>query len=66
MESTVDQEHLASVIRQVRARKAQAVPAAKSNWCDIIGTAPGDDLDREAAELGKVWREEEGTEGQED
>jgi hypothetical protein len=59
MESTVNPDPLATLIREARSRKQVVIPAAKSGWRALLGTSPGDEMDREAAELGKEWRRSE-------
>ena len=53
-------EELMALIREVQARKAKNPPVAKPTWREIIGTSPGDELDREAARIGEGWRRSEG------
>jgi len=55
----VDDE-LMALIREVPARQAKYPPLAKQTWQEIIGTSPGDELDREAARIGEEWRRSEG------
>lgn len=59
MESTVDPDPLAALIREVRSRKQVVMTAAKTGWHALMGTSTGDEMDREAAALGKEWRKTE-------
>jgi len=53
-------EELIALIREVQARTAKNPPVAKQTWQEIIGTSPGDQLDREAARIGEEWCRREG------
>ena len=48
------------VVREVQARKKLNPPVANPDWVNIVGTSPGDELDREAALYGEEWRRSEG------
>ncbi len=39
--------------------EAKAKPVAKATWLEAIGTARGDEMDREAARLGAEYRAEQ-------
>ena len=60
MNTVPEDEQLQTVIREVQARKKTNPPVAKPTWVEIVGTSPGDELDREAARLGEEWRRSEG------
>ena len=63
MKTTVCNEKLMTLIREVQARKAQDPPAAKKSWREIVGTSSGDAADQEAARMGEAWRRSEGQSG---
>ena len=59
MESTVDPDPVTALIREASSRKQVVIPTAKTGWRALMGTSTGDEMDREAAALGKEWRENE-------
>lgn len=63
MTTTAEADKLAEyfrVVREVQARKKLNPPVANPDWVNIVGTFPGDELDREAARYGEEWRRSEG------
>ena len=63
MTTTAEADKLAEyfkVVREVQARKKLNPPVANPDWVNIVGTSPGDELDREAARYGEEWRKSEG------
>ncbi|WP_395748693.1 hypothetical protein [Prosthecobacter sp.] len=52
-------QELAAVRQRLAALEAKVSSASKPAWQAIVGTAKGDDLDREAARLGSLWRKRE-------
>ena len=60
MSTELMEQKLTELTRRVERLEAKARPVAKTTWQEIIGTSPGDDLDREAARLGEEWRKSEG------
>ncbi|WP_395744133.1 hypothetical protein [Prosthecobacter sp.] len=59
MSTKVIAQELVAVRRRLAALEAKVSSAGKPAWQAIIGTAKGDDLDREAARLGALWRKRE-------
>jgi hypothetical protein len=59
MSTRVIAQELAEVRRRLAALEARLSSASKPAWQAIVGTAKGDDLDREAARLGALWRKRE-------
>ena len=56
---TIEQK-LTELTNRVERLEGKVKPVAKPNWREAIGTAKGDELDREAARLGAEWRAKEG------
>jgi hypothetical protein len=50
------EREIAELKRRVEKLEAKARPVAKDTWRDAIGTSQGDEMDREAARLGAVYR----------
>ncbi len=59
MSTKVIAQELAAMKQRLTALEARLKTSPKPTWQAIIGTAEGDDLDREAARLGAAWRKRE-------
>ena len=61
MSTETIEQRLTELTNRVERLEEKVKPIAKPNWREAIGTAKGDELDREAARLGAEWRASEGT-----
>ena len=58
MSTTAIEQELNELKKRVEALEKAAINP-KHAWREIVGTLPGDELDREAARLGAEWRAKE-------
>ena len=56
MSTKILEQKIAELTQRVERLENRKRPVAKPTWRDVIGTAKGDEMDREAARLGAEWR----------